>query len=116
MDRFEDRTVVVTGGGGGIGSAVCAGFAAEGARVAVLDRAADAAEATAAGIVHDGGRAIALGCDITERDSVDAAVARVADELFRERDLHRRFREGVGARLSALEAALAEHERRLSQL
>lgn len=44
------------------------------------------------------------------------AALSIADELFRERDLHRNFREGVQARLSALEAALAEHERRLSQL
>lgn len=44
------------------------------------------------------------------------AALTIADELFRERDLHRKFREGVSARLGALEAALAEHERRLSQL
>jgi cell division protein ZapA len=50
-----------------------------------------------------------------QRVALLAALA-IADELFRERDLHRRFREGVGARLQALEAALAEHERRLSQL
>src|SRR5688572_14708414 len=36
-DRFEGRTVVVTGGAGGIGRAVCRGFAAEGASVAVVD-------------------------------------------------------------------------------
>jgi cell division protein ZapA (FtsZ GTPase activity inhibitor) len=44
------------------------------------------------------------------------AALRPADQLYRERDLARRFREGVQARLSALEAALAEHERRLEQL
>lgn len=81
MNRFEDRTVVVTGGGGGIGTAVCAGFAAEGARVAVLDRAPEAASATAAAINSDGGRALAVGCDITERSSVDAALERVTAEL-----------------------------------
>ena len=36
-DRFQGKTVVVTGGSGGIGAAVCAGFAAEGAAVAVVD-------------------------------------------------------------------------------
>ncbi|MFV0259596.1 MAG: SDR family oxidoreductase [Acidimicrobiales bacterium] len=81
MDRFEQRTVVVTGGGGGIGSAVCAGFAAEGAAVAVLDRSGDAASATAAAITHAGGRAIPVESDITERASVDAAVALVAEQL-----------------------------------
>jgi 2-hydroxycyclohexanecarboxyl-CoA dehydrogenase len=81
MSRFEGRTVVVTGGGGGIGSAVCAGFASEGGRVAVLDRDGTAAEATAAAIVEQGGVAIAVESDITERASVDAAVAKVTAEL-----------------------------------
>ncbi len=44
------------------------------------------------------------------------AALQIADELFRERDLHARFREGVKARLSLIEAAMAEHERRLDQL
>lgn len=81
MARFDHRTVVVTGGGGGIGSAVCRGFAAEGAAVAVLDRDGEAAEAVASSIVAAGFRALAVACDITERPSVDAAVARVAAEL-----------------------------------
>ncbi len=81
MQRFEGRTVVVTGGGGGIGSALCAGFAGEGARVAVLDRAIEPAAATAASIAANGGRASAVECDITDRVSVDAAVARVTAEL-----------------------------------
>lgn len=81
MGRFDERTVIVTGGGGGIGGAVCAAFADEGARVAVLDRAADAAEATAERLGSAGATAIAVGCDITERESVDAAVRRVTDQL-----------------------------------
>lgn len=81
MGRFDDRVVIVTGGGGGIGSAVCQGFAAEGAAVAVLDRAADPARAVADTITGQGGRALAVECDITERTSVDAGVARVIDEL-----------------------------------
>lgn len=81
MSRFEGRTVVVTGGGGGIGSALCAGFAAEGAAVAVLDRSAEAAKATASAITGAGGRALAVESDITERTSVDAAVERVTAEM-----------------------------------
>ncbi len=81
MGRFEDTTVVVTGGGGGIGSALCRGFAAEGARVAVLDRNADAARTVADEIASGAATALAVACDITERDSVDAAVVRVVDEL-----------------------------------
>lgn len=81
MGRFDDRVVIVTGGGGGIGSAVCRGFADEGGAVAVLDRAGDAARAVADEITSTGARAVAVECDITERASVDAAVRRVDDEL-----------------------------------
>jgi 2-hydroxycyclohexanecarboxyl-CoA dehydrogenase len=75
MRRFEGRTVVVTGGGGGIGGATCRRFAAEGAKVAVLDLDADAAERTAAAIRDAGGSAKAFRCDIVQRAEVDAAVA-----------------------------------------
>jgi len=81
MNRFTDRTVVVTGGGGGIGTAVCTSFAEEGAKVAVLDRDESAAASTAQAITDAGGTAIAIGCDITERSSVDAGVDRVNSEL-----------------------------------
>jgi 2-hydroxycyclohexanecarboxyl-CoA dehydrogenase len=73
--RFEDRTVVVTGGGGGIGGATCRRFAAEGARVAVFDIDLAAATAVADAIGAAGGQAAAFACDITERASVDAALA-----------------------------------------
>lgn len=75
MTRFADQTVVVTGGGGGIGGASCRRFAVEGARVAVFDLNTEAAEAVAAGIRAAGGQAQAFTCDITDRASVDAAVA-----------------------------------------
>ncbi len=81
MSRFEGQTVLVTGGGGGIGGAVCAGFAAEGAAVAVVDRNLEAAEDVAAAIVEAGASAIAVQCEITERASVDAGVAQVVAEL-----------------------------------
>ena len=58
MNRFTDRTVVVTGGGGGIGTAVCTSFAEEGAKVAVLDRDESAAASTAQAITDAGGTAI----------------------------------------------------------
>ncbi|TXL72587.1 2-hydroxycyclohexanecarboxyl-CoA dehydrogenase [Vineibacter terrae] len=75
MKRFDDRTVIVTGGGGGIGGAACRRFAQEGARVAVFDVNLEAAEKVAAAIQGDGGTAKAIRCDITDRSSVDAAVA-----------------------------------------
>ena len=75
MQRFEGKTVIVTGGGGGIGGATCRRFAQGGARVAVLDLNADAAEQVAQAIRAEGGSAAAIQCDITDRASVDAAVA-----------------------------------------
>lgn len=77
MARFVGRVAVVTGGGGGIGGATCARFAQEGAQVAVFDRDVEAARRVAQGIVAQGGRAQAFACDITDRTSVDAAVAQV---------------------------------------
>lgn len=81
MSRFEGKTVIVTGGGGGIGGALCRSFANEGAAVAVLDRDAAAARTVADALVADGANALALGCDITERDTVNAAVAETTSKL-----------------------------------
>ena len=81
MKRFEDKTVIVTGGGGGIGSASCLRLAAEGARVAVLDRDLDAAQKTVEAVRQAGGQAAAFACDITDRTQVDAAVAAVQAQL-----------------------------------
>lgn len=81
MQRFENRTVVVTGGGGGIGGATARRFGLEGARVALFDLNLAAAEQVAAQIRADGGTALALPCDITDRASVDAAVAATEQAL-----------------------------------
>ena len=81
MKRFDNQTVVVTGGGGGIGGATCRRFAQEGARVAVFDLNLEAAEKVAAAIRTEGGKAEAFKCDITDRASVDAAVAATEAKL-----------------------------------
>ena len=75
MTRFQGKTALVTGGGGGIGGATCRRLAAEGAMVIVADRDGAAAEAAAQGIRDQGGQAQAAACDITDRAQVDAAVA-----------------------------------------
>jgi 2-hydroxycyclohexanecarboxyl-CoA dehydrogenase len=77
MARFGGRTVVVTGGGGGIGGATCRRFGLEGAAVAVLDLDAAAAGRVAAQVRDAGGIARAFRCDITDRAEVDATVAAV---------------------------------------
>jgi 2-hydroxycyclohexanecarboxyl-CoA dehydrogenase len=81
MRGLQSKTVVITGGGGGIGGATCRRFGAAGAKVAVLDRNLDAAKVTAAAIVAAGGTALAVACDITRREDVDKAVADVIAQL-----------------------------------
>jgi NAD(P)-dependent dehydrogenase (short-subunit alcohol dehydrogenase family) len=73
MDRMRGAQALVTGAGSGIGRAVALRFAAEGARVACVDRAAAAADETARAIKAAGGEAFALGADVTD----EAACARV---------------------------------------
>jgi len=75
MMRFDGKSAIITGGAGGIGSTTCRRFAAEGARVAVLDRDEAGAQKVAREIEGAGGKAQAFACDITDRQSVDAAVA-----------------------------------------
>lgn len=81
MQRFQGKTVIVTGGGGGIGGATARRFAAEGANVAVYDMNMDAAEKVAASIRATGGQATAFQCDITNRAQVDSAVAATQAQL-----------------------------------
>ena len=81
MKQFEGRTVIVTGGGGGIGGATCRRFAAQGARVAVLDLSLEAAQKVSASIEAQDGKALALRCDITNRAEVEAALAQVEAQL-----------------------------------
>ena len=75
MGNFDGKTVIVTGGGGGIGGATCHRFGAEGAKVAVFDLNLEAAQRVAADVTGAGGTALAFRCDITNRAEVDAAMA-----------------------------------------
>ncbi|HKY58830.1 MAG TPA: 3-oxoacyl-ACP reductase FabG [Aeromicrobium sp.] len=77
----ESRTAVVTGAAQGIGAAIAQRLAADGHKVAVLDLSADAAQATVDAIVAAGGTALAVGADVSDADAVDAAFARIVEEL-----------------------------------
>jgi 2-hydroxycyclohexanecarboxyl-CoA dehydrogenase len=81
MQKLKDKTVIVTGGGGGIGGATCRRLAQEGARVAVFDMNLEAAQRVAADVQSAGGTATAFKCDITQRAEVDAAVAATEAQL-----------------------------------
>jgi 3-oxoacyl-[acyl-carrier protein] reductase len=76
---LKDRVAIVTGAGQGLGAAVAKAYAREGAKVAVVDLAAEPAERIAAEIVTAGGQALALTCDVAERSQVEAMAARVTE-------------------------------------
>ena len=79
----EKRVAIVTGGGSGIGLAISERLAADGHAVAVLDLDAAAANAAAAAITADGGRAVGLEADVADRALVFAAVDQVRTVLGR---------------------------------
>lgn len=69
---LEGKVTIITGGGSGIGRAAARVFAAHGARLLIADITEQAARETAESI---GGQAIAIGCDVTREDQVQAMVA-----------------------------------------
>ena len=81
MSDFKNQTVIVTGGGGGIGAATSRRFAQAGAQVAIFDRDLAGAQKVVGEIVAAGGQAAAFACDITDRAQVDAAVAATIAQL-----------------------------------
>ena len=76
MGRLDGRVSIVTGGGEGIGRGICDVFAREGARLAILDRNAEAGERSAREL-----GALFVEADVADESSIERAVARVADEL-----------------------------------
>ncbi|MBA0051085.1 SDR family oxidoreductase [Streptomyces sp. AJS327] len=81
MSTTEQRVAVVTGAARGIGAASAVRLAEEGRAVAVLDLDEAACQDTVEQITAAGGKALAVGCDVADSAAVEAAVARVAEEL-----------------------------------
>ncbi len=76
------RVAWVTGGGGGIGSAIAAALAAEGAEVAVTGRTLSTLEQRATAIAAASGRrVIGIPADVTDKGSVDRAAAAIVEQL-----------------------------------
>ncbi|MHB8356727.1 MAG: SDR family oxidoreductase [Vulcanimicrobiaceae bacterium] len=75
--RYADKTVLVTGGGSGLGRAMALAFAAEGATVVTIGRRQEAVDRTSELIAAAGGRGFGLSCDVRDAPRVEETVAAV---------------------------------------
>ena len=81
MSKFKDNTVIVTGGGKGIGQAIARRFAEEGAKVAIWEADELAGEETTQEILANGHEAHFLKCDITDEGSIQNALSGVSEKF-----------------------------------
>ena len=81
MNRLENKAVVITGASSGVGKAAAKMMAAEGAKVALAARRAEALDEVVAEIIAAGGTAVAIPTDITNPDDVAAMVAKAEEAI-----------------------------------
>jgi NAD(P)-dependent dehydrogenase (short-subunit alcohol dehydrogenase family) len=73
--RLDGKTALITGSSKGIGRAIAEAMAAQGAQVVISSRKAEACEEVAEAIEAEGGRAVAIPCNISHKDQLQALVA-----------------------------------------
>ena len=83
VGRFAGKVAFITGGASGIGRAAALAFAGEGAGVAVADVSEQGSQETARLVREQGGKALAVRCDVTRADEVRAALARTVEAFGR---------------------------------
>lgn len=78
---FQNKIAIVTGGGMGLGRALCEKLARQGATVIVADIKADAAAQVANSIIANGGHPHAVQLDVSRRQTITNLVGRIAAEF-----------------------------------
>jgi len=78
---INEKVIAVTGGGGVLCGTMAKALGAAGGRIAVLDLAEEAAAKIADEIKSGGGKAVAVKCNVLEKDSIEAALEKVKSEL-----------------------------------
>jgi 2-hydroxycyclohexanecarboxyl-CoA dehydrogenase len=81
MRGLDGKNVIVTGGGGAIGGAICRRFAGYGARIGVFDKNLDGANKVVEDIKRAGGVAVAAGVDIADYEGVGRAIAQFETDV-----------------------------------
>ncbi|MQA91000.1 MAG: glucose 1-dehydrogenase [Gemmatimonas sp.] len=79
--RLEGRTAIVTGGGRGLGEYMARGLSEMGAKVVLCSRKLEACQGVADEISREGGRALALACDVASEEEIERVVAATAEEF-----------------------------------
>src|SRR5437764_8964567 len=81
MGRFTGKVAVITGAGGGIGRAVAARLASEGASLVLVDRVADTLKQTLVAVERAGAAALSVEADVTRWDDVQRYATAAADRF-----------------------------------